>query len=161
MHLGLIRMLFPESPIIHITRHPLNPCLSAHFSDFNSQHCYTLSLRDTARHYANIMDIVEHYRNIGIDFLQVRYEDLVMNQEAETRKILEYIGAPWDDACLQHHKSDRVVRTASYEQVTQKVYTSSLYRYQKYWDAVQEIIPILQPTIERLGYTIEAPPDRQ
>jgi len=106
------------------------------------------------------MDLVDHYRDIGIDFLEIHYEDLVRDQEAVTRQILEYIGAPWDDACLQHYKSDRVVRTASYEQVTQKVYTSSLNRYQDYWEAVQDIIPILQPTIERYGYTVEPPPDR-
>jgi len=158
--LGMIRLLFPTSPIIHISRHPLNPCLSAYFANFSSSHRYTSSLAATARHYRDVMELLDHYRNIGIDFLEIHYEDLVGDQETVIRQILEYIGAPWDDACLQHHKSDRVVRTASYEQVTQKVYTSSLYRYQNYWDAVQEIIPILQPTIERFGYTVEPPPER-
>lgn len=158
--LGMIRLIFPTAPIIHISRHPLNPCLSAYFSNFKSTHRYTSSLAATARHYRNVMDLVDHYRDIGIDFLEIHYEDLVRDQEAVTRQILEYIGAPWDDACLQHYKSDRVVRTASYEQVTQKVYTSSLNRYQDYWEAVQDIIPILQPTIERYGYTVEPPPDR-
>jgi len=136
----------------------LNPCLSAYFSNFKTSHRYTSDLKSTALHYEQVMGLVEHYREIGIDFLEIKYEDLVNNQEAVTRKVLEYIGAPWDDAVLQHHKSTRVVKTASYEQVTQKVYTSSLNRYQNYWDAVQEIIPILQPTINRLGYTIEPPP---
>ena len=72
--------------------------------------------------------MLEHYRSIGIPFLEIRYEDLVADQEGKSRKVLEYIGAPWDAACLQHHKSDRVVKTTTYEQVTQKIYTSSLYR---------------------------------
>lgn len=152
---GLIRLLFPKSPIIHISRHPLNSCLSAYFSNFKASHRYTSSLEATARHYRNIMDLLEHYRQIGVDFLEVHYEDLVTDQEAVTRRILEYIGAPWDEACLQHHKSDRVVRTASYEQVTQKVYTSSMYRYRNYYDAVQDAIPILQSTIEHFGYTTD------
>ena len=160
-YVGLIRMLFPKSPIIHISRHPLNPCLSAYFSNFKSSHRYTSSLEATAMHYRNMMDMLDHYRDIGIDFMEIHYEDLVRDQENITRKLLDYIGADWDPGCLQHHKSDRVVRTASYEQVTQKVYTSSLNRYQNYWEGVQGMIPILQSTIERFGYTVEPPPDKQ
>lgn len=160
-HVGMIRLLFPEAPIIHISRHPLNPCLSAYFSNFKSTHRYTSSLAATAQHYNNVMDILDHYRCIGIEFLEIHYEDLVNDQETVTRQVLDYIGAPWDDACLEHHKSKRVVKTASYEQVTQKIYTSSLNRYQNYWEAVQDVIPILQPTIERFGYTVDPPPDNQ
>ena len=157
-HVGMIRLLFPDAPIIHISRHPLNPCLSAYFSNFKSTHRYTSSLVATALHYKGIMKLLEHYREIGIEFLEIHYEDLVTEQEAVTRQVLDYIGAPWDDACLEHHKSKRVVKTASYAQVTQKIYTSSLNRYQNYWDDVQEIIPILKTTIERYGYTVEPPP---
>ena len=155
LHVGLISLLFPESPIIHISRHPFNSCLSAYFSNFMSGHHYTSSLESTARHYKHIMDILENYREIGVDFLEIHYEDLVTDQENTTRRILEYVGMPWDDACLQHHKSKRVVKTASYEQVTQKIYTSSLYRYRNYHEAVQPLIPILASTIKHFGYTTE------
>ena len=155
VHLGLIKLLFPRSPVIHISRHPLNSCLSAFFSNFMSAHRYTSSLESTAQHYKQVTDMLLHYRSIGIEFLEIRYEDLVTDQEAITRQVLDYIGAPWSDACLQHHKSDRVVKTASYEQVTQKIYTSSLYRYRNYREAVQQIIPILRPTIEHFGYTTD------
>ena len=155
IHVGLISLLFPESPIIHISRHPFNSCLSAYFSNFMSAHRYTSSLESTAQHYQQIMDMLEHYREVGIKFLEVHYEDLVTDQEVTTRKLLEYTGMPWDDACLQHHKSKRVVKTASYEQVTQKIYTSSLYRYRNYHEAVQPLIPILESTIKHFGYTTE------
>jgi tetratricopeptide (TPR) repeat protein len=155
IHVGLIALLFPQSPIIHISRHPLNSCLSAYFSNFKAGHRYTSSLESTAQHYKLFMEMLDHYRNIGIGFMEIHYEDLVADQESVTRGILDYIGAPWDDACLQHHKSKRVVKTASYEQVTQKVYTSSLYRYRNYRDAVQGIIPILETTIKRFGYTTD------
>ncbi len=154
-HVGLISLLFPESPIIHISRHPFNSCLSAYFSNFKSAHRYTSSLESTAQHYKRVMGMLEHYREVGVRFLEVHYEDLVTDQENTTRKILEYIGMPWDDACLQHHKSARVVHTASYEQVTQKIYTSSLYRYRNYHEAVQPLIPILESTIEHFGYTTD------
>jgi len=155
VHLGLITLLFPDSPIIHISRHPFNSCLSAYFSNFLAGHRYTSSLESTAQHYKQMMDMLLHYRSIGIDFLEIHYEDLVQDQETITRRILEYIGAPWDDACLQHHKSDRVVKTASYEQVTQKIYTSSLYRYRNYREAVKPLVPILESTLAQFGYTAE------
>jgi tetratricopeptide (TPR) repeat protein len=155
IHVGLISLLFPEAPIIHISRHPFNSCLSAYFSNFNSLHRYTSSLESTAQHYKQVMDMLEHYRTVGVSFLEVHYEDLVTDQENTTRKILEYIGMPWDDACLHYHKSERVVQTASYEQVTQKIYTSSLYRYRNYHEAVQPLVPILKSTIERFGYTTD------
>ena len=62
LHVGLISLLFPESPIIHISRHPLNSCLSAYFSNFQSAHRYTSSLESTAQHYQHLMDLLEHYR---------------------------------------------------------------------------------------------------
>jgi hypothetical protein len=155
LHVGLISLLFPEAPIIHISRHPFNSCLSAYFSNFKSGHRYTSSLESTALHYRHVMGMLEHYREVGVRFLEIHYEDLVTDQENTTRRILEYIGMPWDDACLQHHKSDRVVKTASYEQVTQKIYTSSLYRYRNYHEAVQPLIPILESTIEHIGYTTD------
>jgi len=155
VHVGLIRLLFPNSPVIHISRHPFNSCLSAFFSNFKPAHRYTSSFESTALHYKQVMDMLTHYRSIGIEYLEIHYEDLVADQEAVTRQVLDYIGAPWDDACLQHHKSERVVKTASYEQVTQKIYTSSLYRYRNYHEAVQRITPILQSTIEHFGYSTD------
>lgn len=156
MQLGLIALLFPGSPVIHISRHPLDSCLSAYFSNFNSAHRYTSSLESTAKHYARVMERLEHYKQaLDMRFMEVRYQDLVDDQEAEVRRLLDFIGAPWDEACLQHHKSKRVVKTASYEQVTQKVYRSSLARYRNYWEAVQPIIPLLEPTIKRFGYPLD------
>ena len=156
IYLGLIALLFPESPIIHISRHPFNSCLSAYFANFKSSHRYTSSLEGTAKHYRQVMEMLDHYRTtLQPRYLEIHYEDLVDNQEAVTRQVLEFIGAPWDEACLEHYKSKRVIRTASYEQVTRKVYRSSLHRYRNYADAVKPLIPILEPVLERFGYTTE------
>jgi tetratricopeptide (TPR) repeat protein len=156
VHLGLISLLFPESPVIHISRHPFNSCLSAYFANFKSTHRYTSSLESTAKHYRQVMEMLDHYRStVQPRYLEIHYEDLVDDQEAITRQVLEFIGAPWDDACLEHYKSKRVIRTASYEQVTRKVYRSSLHRYRNYADAVKPLIPILEPVLERFGYTTE------
>ncbi|MGD2056517.1 MAG: tetratricopeptide repeat protein [Gammaproteobacteria bacterium] len=157
IHLGLISLLFPEAPIIHISRHPLDSCLSAYFSNFNSAHRYTSSLADTARHYRLVMEMLDHYRTTtpGIRYLEIHYEQLIEDQETVVRQVLEFIGAPWDDACLQHHKSKRVVRTASYEQVTRQIYRTSLHRYRNYREAVQPLLGILEPVLSRFGYAME------
>jgi tetratricopeptide (TPR) repeat protein len=157
LHLGLISLLFPEAPIIHISRHPLDSCLSAYFSNFNSAHRYTSSLESTARHYRLVMEMLDHYRTTipGIRYLEIHYEQLIDDQETVVRQVLEFIGAPWDSACLQHHKSKRVVRTASYEQVTQQIYRTSLHRYRNYREAVLSLLGILEPVLSRFGYTVE------
>jgi tetratricopeptide (TPR) repeat protein len=155
IHVGMIRLLFPQSPVIHISRHPFNSCLSAFSSNFKLAHRYTSSIESTAEHYIQVMDMLRHYRSIGIEYLEIHYEDLVTDQEAVIRQVLDYLGAPWDDACLQHHKSERVVKTASYEQVTQKIYTSSLYRYRNYPEAVRRMAPVLRTTLEQFGYTTD------
>ncbi|MCP4235162.1 MAG: tetratricopeptide repeat protein [Aestuariibacter sp.] len=155
IHMGLIALLFPRSPIIHISRHPLDSCLSTYFSNFGG-HRYTSNLENTAKHYQNVMEGIEHFKKVlKMRFIEIRYQDLVDDQEAVVQKLLEFIGVVWDDNCLQHHKSARVVRTASYEQVTQKVYRSSLARYINYWDAVQPCIPIVKPTIDRFNYPLK------
>jgi tetratricopeptide (TPR) repeat protein len=156
VHLGLISLLFPESPVIHIARHPFNSCLSAYFANFKPTHRYTSSLESTAKHYCQVMEMLDHYREVVQPrYLEIHYEDLVEDQASVTRQVLDFIGAPWDDACLAHHKSKRVVRTASYEQVTKKVYRSSLHRYRNYADAVRPLLPILAPMLERFGYTAD------
>ena len=156
LQVGLISLLFPKSPIIHIMRHPLNPCLSAYFSNFNLGHNYTESLESTAKHYHNFMETLNYYKaNLPMNFKEIHYEELVDDQERVVRELLEFIGVEWDENCLQHHKSKRLVKTASYEQVTQKVYRGSLERYRNYWDAVQPIIPILDETMKAFGYTAE------
>lgn len=156
LYMGLINLLFPESPIIHITRHPLDACLSAYSADFKNGHRYTSSLASTAIHYKKVMEALAHYKQIlDLPLLEIRYEDLVGDQESMIHRLLDFIGVPWDDCCLQHHKSKRMVRTASYEQVTQKVYSSSVYRYQNYREAVEPIIPILESTIQSFGYSVD------
>lgn len=153
--LGLINLLFPGSPVIHIIRHPLDSCFSSYISNFKRMNL-TTDIEATAIKYKQVMDLAEFYKNnLDMKYMEVHYEDLVDNQEEWSRKIIDFIGLDWDDACLDFHKSKRVARTASYEQVTQKIYTSSRFRYKNYYEQLKPIFPILKETIERFGYTIE------
>ena len=154
-HLGLIGLLFPDSPLLHVIRHPLDVVLSVYSNLLTHGFYCAYALETTARHYARVMDLVEHYcREMDLNYLRVRYEDIVDDQEASIRQVLDFVDAEFDSACLAFHENRRYARTASYAQVTEKLYDRSRYRYRHYLPQLQPIIPILQPVIERLGYTV-------
>jgi Tfp pilus assembly protein PilF len=155
MHLGLISLLFPQSPIIHALRHPLDVLLSV-YSNHLTHGFYCASQMETiARHYALVADLIQHYKqNVPMRYLPVRYEDLVVDQEANVRKILDFAGVDFDARCLSFEKNTRYARTASYAQVTEKLYDRSRYRYKPYLRHLQPVLETLTPVIERLGYGI-------
>jgi len=155
-HLGLIGLMFPEAPIIHVLRHPLDVVLSV-FSNHLTHGFYCANaLEPIARHYALIAALVEHYRiEMTLKYLPIRYEDVVDDQEAGVRRMLSFVGAKFDKACLEFHKNARYARTASYAQVTEKLYDSSRCRYRKYLAHLRPVLPILEPVIARLGYTVD------
>ncbi|HTJ63457.1 MAG TPA: sulfotransferase [Alphaproteobacteria bacterium] len=155
-HLGLIALMFPDAPIVHVLRHPLDVVLSV-FSNLLTHgfHCAN-ALETIAQHYVLVAELVEYYRReMTLKYLPVRYEDIVSDQETHIRRILAFVGVPFDKRCLNFHENMRYARTASYAQVTEQLYDSSRYRHRKYLKHLQPVIPILAPTIERLGYTIE------
>ncbi|HEV7778958.1 MAG TPA: sulfotransferase [Luteibacter sp.] len=155
-HLGLIGLIFPAAPVLHVLRHPLDIVLSV-FSNHLTHGFYCANQLETiAHHYVLIMDLVEHYRGqMTLRYLPVRYEDIVDDQETHIRRLLDFVGAPFEESCLQFHENKRYARTASYAQVTEKLYDRSRYRYRHYLKHLEPVIPILAPVIERLGYTIE------
>jgi len=155
--LAMLSLMFPESPVIHVIRHPLDACLSAFFTSFQRKHWYSLNLADTAFFFKKVYELVEYYKkNVpDLKYFSIKYEDLVLDPEPQVRRMMEFIGEPYDARCLEFHKTKRVARTASYAQVNQKLYTSSMYRYKNYRKQVESIIPILMPVIESLGYTVD------
>jgi tetratricopeptide (TPR) repeat protein len=154
-NLGLIHLLFPDSPILHVTRHPLDTVLSVYSNLLTHGFFCAYALESAARHYALVMDLVEHYRKeMDLRYLRVRYEDIVEDQEPSIRDVMNFIGEEFDPECLAFHENRRYARTASYAQVTEKLYDRSRYRYKNYLPQLKSIIPLLEPVIERLGYTI-------
>ncbi len=155
-HLGLIALLFPASPLIHLIRHPLDVVLSVFSNHLTHGYYCAAELETIARHYVLVMDPVQHYRGqMTLRYLPLRYEDVIAAPEASVRRLLAFIGEPFDPACLAFHENRRHARTASYAQVTEPLYDRSLGRYRHYLAELAPVIPILAPLIERLGYTIE------
>jgi hypothetical protein len=155
-HLGLIHLLFPHSPIIYVRRHPLDILIS-NFSNFLTHGFQqAFDLKTSASHYAMVDDLLEHYRReLDLNFLEVRYEDLVADQEKHVREMLSFVGVEFDPRCLAFEKNQRYARTASYAQVTEKLYGSSVYRYKHYRRHLDEAVEILKPIMERHGYSAD------
>ncbi|HEX4173016.1 MAG TPA: sulfotransferase [Acetobacteraceae bacterium] len=156
MHLGLIALLFPKAPLIHVLRHPLDIMVSALSNQFTHGFFCAYDLQSAARHYVRVMDLIQHYRaEMTLRYLPIHYEDIVTDQEANVRAMLAFVGEPFEQACLTFHHNRRYARTASYAQVAEPLYDRSVNRYRHYRAHLEPVLPILQPVIERLGYTVD------
>lgn len=134
LHLGLIHDALPNARIIHLQRNARDTCLSIYFQHFKTGLAYANDLEDLTNYYLEYRRLMEHWRNVlpASVLLEVSYEDLVATQENESRRMLEFIGLPWDAACLDFHRTDRKVMTASKWQVRQKISSASVGRWRHY-----------------------------
>jgi len=132
--IGLIHAAFPEARFIHMRRNPVDTCLSIYFQHFGSAHTYANDLNNLAHYYLQYRRLMAHWQSaIGSEFiLDLRYEDLVGDQEASTRRLLDFIGLPWNDACLDFNAVGNTVGTASKWQVRQKIHQASVERWRHY-----------------------------
>lgn len=143
LHIPFITLLFPNARIIHCRRHPLDTCLSCYFRLFSGGNEYSYNLEHIARHYADYLALMEHWRKLGIPMLEICYESLVNDQEYWSRKIIEYCGLDWDRKCLEFHKTGREIPSASFDQVNQPMYRGSLYRWKNYATRLDQLRNIL------------------
>jgi tetratricopeptide (TPR) repeat protein len=131
---GLIHTVFPRARFIYVQRDPIDTCLSCYFQNFANAARFTMDLSDLAHFYQGHHRLVAHWRSVLPEgtLLNVPYAELVADQEAWTRRIIEFIGLEWDARCLEFHKIERPVLTASNWQVRQRIYSSSVGRWQNY-----------------------------
>jgi tetratricopeptide (TPR) repeat protein len=156
MHLGLISLIFPRSPLIHVVRHPLDVVLSVYAHHLTHGYCCAYALETIARHYVLVMDLVGHYRTeMALRYLPVRYEDMVADMSGSVRRMLDFIGESFDERCVNFQDNRRLPQTPSYAQVSEKLYDRSRFRYRHYRKHLEPVIPILMPIIERLGYVLD------
>ncbi len=135
LHLGLIRLLFPEAHIIHCIRDPLDTCLSCYFQNFGPGLSFSYDLEHLGAYYREYLRLMAHWRDVlHLPMLEVRYEDLVEHQERVSRDIVAFCGLEWDDRCLRFYEAPRLAATASYDQVRQPLYKGSVGRWRHYAD---------------------------
>ncbi|MCC6209113.1 MAG: sulfotransferase [Gammaproteobacteria bacterium] len=132
LYLGLITLLFPHARIIHTRRDPLDTCLSCYFQNFSGTHQYTRDLGRLGQHYRNYERLMNHWRRLDMPFMDVDYEALVEDQEGVSRRMTNYCGLDWNEACVRFYESGRVSDSASYNQVNKPVYKTSVGRWRNY-----------------------------
>ncbi len=144
VQLALIYLLFPKATIIHCRRNPIDNCLSIYFNHFNWRHSYASDLESLGRYYLEYERLMEHWEQaLDKPILTVQYEETVADQEGMTRRLLAHCGLEWDDTCLEFYKLKREVKTLSYDQVTQKMYSTSVERWRRYEKHIEPLTRIL------------------
>ncbi len=134
MFAGLAKLILPQARIIHVRRNPVDNCLSCYSRLFSKEQLFTYDLAELGLFYRSYERLMDHWRAVlpPDRFIETRYEDMVANQEAESRRLVDFIGLPWSKACLQFEKTARIVKTASVNQVRKPIYKTSVDRWKAF-----------------------------
>ena len=144
-HIGLIKLILPNAKIIDARRDPMDCCFSGFKQNFAEGQEFTYGLEEIGRYYRGYVDLMEHWdRVLPGEVLRVQYEDVVADLESQVRRMLDFLGLPFEQACLDFHQTDRAVRTASSEQVRQPIYRSGMEQWRPFE-------PWLDPLKDALG----------
>ena len=143
---GLIHLMFPGAKIIHTIRDPIDTCFSGYALRFGAANEFTYDLETLGRYYVRYEKLMLHWRNaLPRDrILEIHYEENVANPEQEARRMLTYLGLPWNPSCLDFHKNMRTVRTASVTQVRKPMYSTSVARWKHFEKHLGPLINVLR-----------------
>ena len=161
VRMPLIHRLFPDAKVILAMRHPCDVVLSCYMQNFKPTESMSsfLDLANAARTYDRIFAYWEKCREVlPLDIHMLRYEAMVEDVEAEVRPLFEFLGLDWQPGVLDHQKTARergYIRTPSYAQVTEKLYSSASGRWQRYRKYMNEVLPILEPWVRKFGYSTD------
>ena len=140
MHLGMVGLLFPNATLIHCRRNPMDVCLSNYFQLFAEGHHYTYSMAGLAKVYSVYHRLMAHWKqHLPVPIFDVTYEELIIDQEAISRALVDHCGLAWDDRCLNFVANDRQVTTASMWQVRQPIYRTATNRWRYYERHLQKL----------------------
>lgn len=149
-HIGFIKSILPNAKVIDVRRSPMSTCYSLWKMSFAIGREYAYNQSDIARYYLDYIDLMDHWHQVLPGFVhEVSYEKIVTDTEAEVRKLLDFCGLPFEEACLRPHETERTVRTASSEQVRQPIYTSALEQWRHYADRLGDLRAGLAPLADR------------
>jgi tetratricopeptide (TPR) repeat protein len=135
MHIGLIHRMLPGARIVHSMRDPMDSCFSCFSRLFTGDNLgYTYDLGAVARYWVSYHQIMQHWHAVlpAGRILDVSYECMVSDFETQARRLVDYLGVPWDERCLGFHANRRVVKTASVAQVRRPIYRTSVARWKAY-----------------------------
>jgi tetratricopeptide (TPR) repeat protein len=133
LDLGVISTLFPDAHVIHCTRNALDTCISCYLTHFAIGHLHARDLSHLGAYYRHYRRLMDHWtKKLNFPVLEVRYEEVVSDVPNQARRMLDFLGLPWDDRCTAFHNTSRQVTTASRNQVNQPIYSTSVNRWRNY-----------------------------
>ena len=132
-HLGLIHLILPRAKIIDARREPMACCFSNFKQLFAAGQDFTYGLEEIGRYYRSYVELMAHWdRVLPGHILLVQHEDVVDDLEGSVRRLLDFCGLPFDQRCLNFHKTERSVRTASSEQVRRPIFRDGLDQWRNF-----------------------------
>lgn len=139
-HIGLIKLILPNAKIIDARREPMACCFSGFKQLFAEGQEFTYGLKDIGQYYSDYVRLMDHWDDVlpGA-ILRVQHEDVLDDLEGQVRRMLNYLGLPFEEACIEFHKTKRAVRTASSEQVRQPITKASVDLWRHYEDHLQPL----------------------
>ncbi len=147
-HAGFIHQTLPHAKVIDARREPMATCVANYRQLFAQGKNQTYDLTELGEYYLQYSEMMAHWDEVLPGYvLRVQYEDVVTDLESQVRRILEFCGLPFDPACLDYHKSDRPVNTASAEQVREPIYTSAVEFWKNYDPYLDELREVLSPIL--------------
>lgn len=153
LHVGLIHLILPNAKIIDARRHPLDCCFSCYKHFFPGGQPLTWNLNTVGRCYVDYVELMAHFDQLLPGRVhRVIYEQMVENPEEEVRRLLDYVGVPFEETCLRFHETKRFVRTISAEQVKMPLYKSGVAQWKNYE-------PWLGPLKDALGCVLDYYPE--
>lgn len=149
--LGFISLFFPNARIIDLRRDPLDNCISCWMANLGIQHPSSYDLEHLALEHLQYERVMNHWHDVlDIRMMQVNYEDIIADQEGWSRKIIDFLGLPWDEQCLKYYETGKTVGknmtaapTLSYNQVTMPIYKTSVGRAEQFHEYLGPVRKIL------------------
>lgn len=133
LYVPLIAAALPNARIIHIVRDPMDSCFASYKQLFAEAYYHSYDQTEMARHHVRYRKLMDHWRKVvGTRMLDVVYEDAVADLEPNARKIIDFLGLEWQDACLNFHEQKAAVTTASAAQVRERAHTRSVGRWKEF-----------------------------
>lgn len=131
--LGFFAAMLPNARIIHVTRDPMDNCVSCYMQNLPASHHYTQSLDAIGHMYMQHLRLMDHWRKVLPNPIHtIRYEDVVNDIEGAARKAIGFLKLAWDDACLDFQNVSNQVQTISVRQVREPLYHTSMQRWRRY-----------------------------
>jgi tetratricopeptide (TPR) repeat protein len=144
-HIGLISLILPNAKVIDARRAPMACCFSGYKQLFADGQLFSYSLPDLGNYYRDYVDLMEHWDKVLPGFvLRVQHEDVVKDLETQVRRMLDFCGLEFEEACMNFHETERNVRTPSSEQVRQPIFDTAIEQWKQFE-------PWLSPLKQALG----------